>query len=99
MELTHALLIYFFTVTIIFLLAKHNHITVWSSFILAILVGIIILSVIYPISTLDRLLSNNPLIHLYTIIQLLTFLILLFYILDCALSDHIPNSNKNFAQV
>ena len=90
MSLSLALLLYLLLFLLLFFLSRYYHITPWSSFILASLVSIIFLSFIYPVSLTTRLLNKDPLLIVYTLLQLSTIFLLLLYILSNIFKDRVP---------
>ena len=97
MSLLLALFIYFILWILLFILCRSIHITAWSSFVFASLISIIILSLIYPVSLSMRLLNKDPLLIVYTLLQLLTIFILIFYIISSVFKDRQPVSTPDTA--
>ena len=87
MNLPQSLLIYFVVVVLVFFLATKYKISKWSSLALSLLIGIIVLSLVFPISSIERVQVTGPYIYIYTIIQIFTVFILLWYILYSIFHD------------
>jgi len=87
MELQIALILYAIIVLTVFWLARYSGITMWSALVLSLLIGIIALSAMCPISSVERVFRGDPLFGFYALIQLTTTLIILWYILDKSLRD------------
>ena len=87
MELSNALLIYFIIFIIIFLISHYYSITPISSFIFALFVSIIILSVIYPVSLTSKTINNSILMFIYYIIYILSTFFIMLYLIYKILSD------------
>lgn len=87
MELKNALLVYLVIVVLTFVLGVRFRISKWSSLVLSLLVGMIILSLIFPISSVERVAVNGPYLYIYTVLQILTVFILLWYILYSIFHD------------
>jgi len=88
MELSVSLIAYVIVVILIFSILKfYMNITIWSSFVFAILVGLILLSVLCPISSVDRVIEKSTLLTAYMFIYFVTVLVIIFYVVDKALRD------------
>jgi len=87
MDLKIALLLYLFIAIIVYIIARLYRITVLSSIVLALLLSIIVLSVIYPVSAVEKIFTKNYLLLTYTFIQMLTSFIILWYLIYKILSD------------
>lgn len=91
MDLNGALVAYIILTIIIYLIVRYLlQVTAWSSFILAILIGIIFLSVICPISSVERVMNESGIISLYILIYIITFLLILFYVISKTITDTDP---------
>lgn len=88
MELIKILITYIFLLIIIFFIFKiYGNITIWSSFILSILISLVLISIIFPVSSFEKILSGEPVVNVYLAIFVITILILIFYIVERALKD------------
>lgn len=87
MILRNSIILYFIIVLITYLIAQKYQITKWSSLVLALLVGIISLSLVFPISSIENVSISDPFVYIYTIIQLTTVFVILWYIIYSALTD------------
>ena len=58
------------------------------SVVLSLLIGIVILSIIFPVSQLTMMNSSDTTASIYSIIYILTALIILFYLLYTSLRDY-----------
>lgn len=100
MDKLSALAIYVIVVILIFILAYLWGIRIWSSLALALLVGIIVLFILTPQNSFDNFKDNDNLVGwIYLAIWVITFLILLFYLLDRIFRDRVANQgcvSKNF---
>lgn len=92
MEKSFILIIYVVIIIIVFILARFNRINIWSSFVLALLVGLVILFFLTPQGALDQFRNKTHLVGwLYIAIWGFTLLILLIYILDRIFKDRSIN--------
>ncbi len=88
MELLTALIVYLIIIVLIYYLARaFLHITIWSSLVLSLVIGLIFLSAICPISSVERVMDKSTLVTIYTFIYVITSLLALFYIIERALRD------------
>ena len=87
MEISFALLIYIIIFIFIFIIAQLYKISLFSSITGAILVSLITLSALYPISLVEKLLTNNPLVRAYILIQLFSIFIILLYLVAKIITD------------
>lgn len=87
MDLISSLLIWLGAVVTVFILALKYRISKWSALALSLLVGIIVLSLIFPISSVERVAVQGPYIYIYTIIQIVTVFVLLWYLIYSIFHD------------
>ena len=93
MELSTALIVYVIIVAVVyFLLRTFLRVTVWSSLVLSLVVGLIFLSALCPISAVDKVMEKSTLLTVYTIIYIATTLLALFYIIERAFRDIDPRA-------
>nr|QBK91090.1 MAG: uncharacterized protein LCPAC202_00640 [Pithovirus LCPAC202] len=93
MEKNSALVIYLVIVIIIFIIARFYLINIWSSIVLALLIGLVVLFFLTPQGALDQFKDKTHLSGwLYIAIWGITLLILLIYILDRIFRDRSVNS-------
>lgn len=93
MELSTALILYVVIVAAIyFLLRTFLRVTIWSSLVLSLVIGLIFLSALCPISSVDRVMEKSTLLTVYTIIYIVTTLLALFYIIERAFRDIDPRA-------
>jgi len=96
-DLTWALVIWLAVLILIYFLAKTYHIRGRSAFVLAWLLATIVLGIIRPLTQPDisALLSGNNLaMSLYSLIILLTFIIIIVYIVGMAVIDRDKSAVK-----
>lgn len=95
LSLEIALVAYAAVVVSIFSIARWKYqITTWSSAALAAVFGLIILSAIFPISSLYQMRKKHGLVGLYLIIIAITIIIVLVYIADKASHDRVRDCGK-----
>ena len=100
MEITYALIIYFIFVILTFIILRHRLlIRVFSSLVLSLVLGMILLFIICPISSIETVMSNTPYPYIYGLIILVTTLVILFYIIEKALADIISNASPLYCWV
>ena len=88
MELGWALLIWLVVGLIVFFAARYYRITLWSSFVLALLVAGIVLAIVYPVTGMPAgLTGGSGLQTLYWLILFLSSLIFVIYIVHKAVTD------------
>ena len=96
-DLTWALVIWLAVLIIIYFIAKTYHIRGRSAFVLAWLLATIVLGIIRPLTQPDissLLNGSNLAISLYSLIVLLTFIIIIVYIIGMAVVDRDKDSVK-----
>ena len=82
-----SILIFFSALIFFTLLAYYGaQINLWSSIILAILISLIIMNVFYPPSNIPIDAADYTLV-IYTMIEIISILLLIIYILCCTLCD------------
>lgn len=88
MDLSIALIIWLVIVIVVYLIARMNNRTVWSSIVLGILIAAIVLAIIRPITVTEMIVngSNIP-STLYWLIMFLTPLIIIIYVISKAVTD------------
>lgn len=83
-----ALLVYIILVVIVYFLARSFlRITIWSSIVLSLVIGVIFLSALCPISSVEKVMEHTTSLTFYMIIYVFTILLALFYILERAIGD------------
>jgi hypothetical protein len=94
MELTHALVIYILLIIATYIIARYCRVRFFSAVTLSVMVGIIILSVIYPYPQAGRDMYRNGTINnfssemiVYGLIQVLTWVIIFWYICQKIMFD------------
>ena len=88
MDKKSALALYLVVVIIVIIVARIYQINLWSAIVLGLLIGLIILFVSTPHTSIENLKKSTCWVDwLYLAIWGITILILLFYILDRALRD------------
>ncbi len=93
MDKRSALAIYLVIFIIVFILARLYQINIWSSFVLALLIGLVVLFFLTPQNSFDKFKDNADLAGwLYIAIWGITFLIILFYILERIFRDRSTDS-------
>ena len=85
--------LYFFIIIIIFLILFYLiGLNILPSIVLSLLIGIIFLSIMFPISQIQMLNSSDIMVSVYSIIYVITILIILYYILYAAMRDFKHNN-------
>lgn len=87
MNLQAALIFYLLFVIVVFLSSVKFGITKWSSLVLALLLGMLILSLLFPISSVERIMTNNPYLYVYSVLQIITIFIILWYVFYSIYND------------
>jgi len=88
MKLLSALVIWLIIVILVYIIARNFRIQPWSAFILAILIGAIVLGILVPITSFNMFNMNGDIsTGLYTIIMFLTPLLVLVYVITKAVTD------------
>lgn len=94
MELNLALLIYLLIVIAIYMIARIYRIRIFSAFVLAVITGIVVLGIIYPYPKAGRDIYKNRSIYkfnagiiCYALIQILTWVVIFWYIFNRILLD------------
>lgn len=94
MELNLALFIYLLVVLLTYMIGRIYRIRRFSSFVLALITGIVILGIIYPYPKAGRDIYKNKTIYkfssdiiFYALIQILTWIIIFWYICNRILLD------------
>ena len=88
MDLELALLVYLILVIIVYFLSRNFlRITIWSSIVLSLVIGVIFLSALCPISSVEKVMEQSVALSLYIVIVVFTILLAIFYILERALRD------------
>ena len=88
-----ALIIYLIAVLITFFLAKNAGIQTWSAFILALVVGAILLAILAPFSIADTFAAgpvqavSSTLLYLF--VGVITTILILIYVIQKALQDRV----------
>lgn len=85
MNLAVSLLIYIIVFILTFMLARYIKITVWSSFILAVVISSLILPLLFPVNGLEN--SNGYLVFIYLIIGITTLFLMYWYIFERIFND------------
>ena len=97
MELLTALIVYLIIVILIYYLARtFLLITIWSSLVLSLVIGLIFISALCPISSVERVMHRSWLVTIYTFIYVVTSLLALFYIIERSLKDVDKKKLKEF---
>jgi len=90
MQLTNALIIYLIVVVLTYIIAKSQSIALFSSVVLALLVGQIILSIVRPITSVATFASENQTaVAIYMGVMFLTPLVLVIYVFVKASADKV----------
>ena len=98
LSLEIALVAYAAVVISIFAVARWRYqITTWSSAALSLVLGLIILSVVFPVSSLGQMRKKRGLVFLYLIIVAITIIVVLIYIADKASNDRVCKNKKSTA--
>ena len=89
-----ALIIYLIAVLITFFLAKNAGIQTWSAFILALVVGAILLAILAPFSIADTFVASGAVqaassTLLYLFVGVITTILILIYVIQKALQDRV----------
>ena len=88
MDLELALLVYLILVIVVYFLSRSFlRITIWSSIVLSLLIGVIFLSALCPTSSFDKVMDQSVAMSIYMVIVTFTILLSIFYILERALRD------------
>jgi len=91
MNLISALAIYVIVFAITYLIAQKKRIVLFSSIVLSLLIGQIVLSIVRPITSVSAFASENQTaVALYMAIQFLTPLIVVIYVFIKASTDKKP---------
>jgi len=85
MNLAVSLLIYIIVFILTFMLARYIKITVWSSFILAVVISSLILPLLFPVNGLGN--SNGYLVFIYLVIGITTLFLMYWYIFERIFND------------
>lgn len=100
MDLLFALIVYLLLVIGVYLIARTYGIRIFSAITFAVLVGILALSIIYPYSNMGQQIHRYGLSYLFTtgavlyfIIQVITGILLVLYILNHIHNDRVMPSN------
>ena len=92
MDLPTALIIYLVVIILVMIIAYVSGITLYSSFILAITLGILVLFVIYPVSLMIKTIQYHPTAStIYGIIISITLISTIWYIVISAIDDRRVN--------
>ena len=100
LTLEMVLLVYSVLVLAMFSISRWKfQISFWSSLAISVLFGFIILSILYPMSSLYQVRKKKGLVGLYLFIIIITFIIIVAYVIDKASWDRICCTNgKSTAQ-
>ena len=96
MDILVALIIYIIVIIIVYLLARFYHVSVWSSFVLAFLFGLIVLSAIKPYSELYESTTAKEYSIIYGLIWLATIILIIIYVIERAINDQVYCNPKYF---
>jgi len=100
MDLSSSLIIYFIIFFIVFVVARLFCINIFSSLVLALLIGLTMLFSITPNVSADKMDNQKGYeILIYGTIIIITFLILIFYVIFMAVNDRGPLSKNNYKYI
>ncbi len=87
-KLQNILIIYLILIIVLFLLFRYGLlITWWSALVLALLIGLIYLSIISPISSINKIMGKSNAFAIYCLIIIVSLLIIIFYLITKAVLD------------
>ena len=89
MDLSVALIIYFVVLLVVYLVARSASVRLWSSIILALVVGLAVLLLLQPLGTITTAINPSFTTTIYLGILIATPILALIYIFCKALSDRV----------
>lgn len=87
MNVTSGLVAYVVTAVLVFLFLLWYGIRTWSAFIFAIAIGLLVMLIVTPISSVDEIMQGEPEYGVYVVIMMITFLLILLYLVEKVFKD------------
>lgn len=93
MDVSTAIMVWVVVTLMIYFLSRSYGIRVWSSIVLAVFIGMLTMFLVYVPESPNDLFEENGLNAVYALIVVVTYLLLIFYILEKGVSDIEPRNN------
>ena len=98
MDPSWAVLLYIVIVIVGYIICrKYAHLHKFSSFALSLLIAIVLLSILCPMSSIDKSLKYDPVMAIYAFIISISALIILFYVVWKSVTDHDKKYKDEFS--